>query len=98
MKISKIFMNKFFCKPKLPSTAKKEISLPLINYDPNNVTREEYAAIVRHLAENNIDYTFKEPPRFVTKSERKEKAEFARRVREYRRLAEEEGIGITFIA
>ncbi len=97
MKISKIFMNKFFCKPKLPSTAKKEISLPLINYDPNNVTREEYAAIVRHLAENNINYTFKEPPRFTTEAERKEKAEFKKRIKRYRELAEE-GIGITFFA
>lgn len=97
MKICKILMNKFFNKPKLPSAVKKEIPLPLIDYDPNNVTREEYAAFVRYLAENNINYTFKEPPRFTTEAERKEKAEFRDRIKRYRELAEE-GIGATFYA
>ena len=97
MKICKTFMNKFFSKPKLPSAVKKEIPLPLIDYDPNNVTRGEYAVFVRHLAENNINYTFKEPPRFTTEAERKEKAELKKRIKRYRELAEE-GIGITFSA
>lgn len=97
MKICKTFMNKFFSKPKLPSAVKKEIPLLPMDYDPNNVTREEYAAFVRYLAENNINYTFKEPPRFTTEAERKEKAEFKERIKRYRELAEE-GIGVTFYA
>ncbi len=96
MKIFKL--NIFSKKPIVPKTVTKQIPPCPIDYNPNNVTREEYTRILKWAADNQVNMNIQEPPRFVTEEERRERAEFARRVREYRRLAEEEGIGITFFA
>ena len=52
-----------------------------IDYDPNNVTREEFRQFVRYLAKYGINRTFREPDRFVTEAERAEKKAFSDRVR-----------------
>lgn len=53
---------------------------PITNYDPNNITQEEFKAYVHYLAKNKINRTFIEPAKFITEAERAEIKEFKDRI------------------
>ncbi len=92
MKIFKL--NIFSKKPIVPKTVtKKQIPPCPIDYDPNNVTREEYHQYVSWLAKYGINHTFHEPKKFTTPAERAERERYAAFVRH---LAES-GSNRTFI-
>ena len=66
MKINKIFQKLF-----QPNQTDKKVIPPCpVIYDSKNVTLEEFKQYVHWLAENNINRTFYEPDKFVTKAER----------------------------
>ena len=68
MKIYKIFQNLFLHNQVLKS--EKSIPHCSITYDRNNITAEEFKRYINWLAENNINRTFYEPERFVSKAEK----------------------------
>lgn len=55
---------------------KKDVISHLIDYDPNNITKNEYKEFVHYLATNKINKTFVEPKKFITETERQELQEF----------------------
>ena len=74
MKIQNIFYNLFKSSVNKPKT---NVPIPPITkYDPNNVTKKEFAEYVHYLAKHKINQTFIEPSKFVTEAERTEKQNF----------------------
>lgn len=59
---------------------KKDVISHLINYNPKDITREEFQEFVHYLAENKINKTFVEPQKFITETERQELQTFRERV------------------
>lgn len=73
MKITKIMK---IIKGTPKKNVKEVIPPPPIDYDRNNVTREEFQQYVHYLAKYKINKTFREPDRFVTEAERQERKNF----------------------
>ena len=69
MKIHKVFQKLF--QPKQIKGVKNSTPLCPIVYDRSNITANEFKLYVHWLAENNINKTFLEPDKFISKSERK---------------------------
>lgn len=55
---------------------KKNVISHLIDYNPNNITKNEFEEFVHHLAKNKINKTFVEPKKFITETERQKLQEF----------------------
>ena len=55
---------------------KKDVISHLIDYNPNNITKEEFKEFVHYLSKNKIDKTFVEPEKFITETERQKLQEF----------------------
>lgn len=58
------------------SKLKKDVISHLIDYNPNNITENEYREFVHYLATNKINKTFVEPKKFITEAERQKLQDF----------------------
>lgn len=76
MQVSKVSMQNYSQNFNGASKLNKDVISHLIDYNPNNITENEFREFVHYLAKNKINKTFVEPQKFITKSERLELQEF----------------------
>ena len=93
MQVQKIsnqnYNQKFQGNPKF----KKDVISHLIDYNPNNITKDEFKEFVHYLAKNKINKTFVEPTKFITETERQQLQNFRNMVN----YLAENTINLTFI-
>lgn len=76
MQVPKISIQNYSQNFNGASKLNKSVMSHLINYNPNNITKNEFREFVHYLAKNKINKTFVEPKKFITETERQKLQEF----------------------